>query len=57
MSERVIGITMTLDGKQTVKEAENITEAIASIEDELRNVSKASADETAASDRDWETSS
>lgn len=45
--ERVIAVKMVLDGGESVKELETIQEALSAIEDELRNVSKASAQKTA----------
>jgi hypothetical protein len=47
MAERVIAVKMTVDGKESIKELENIQEAMAAIEDEIRNVDKTMAASTA----------
>ena len=43
MAERVITVSLNIDGSQSVEELESISEAIATIEDEVRNLSNANA--------------
>lgn len=48
MAERVIAVKMQIDGGESIKELETISEAIGSIEDELKNLDQESAKSTAA---------
>ena len=48
MADRVIAVKIIIDGGESVKELETIQDALATIEDELRNLSKNDAAATAA---------